>query len=134
MTTTTAADLAAIKAAIRARSDNFERFFAAGDAAGLVNDYYVDDPIMSASDLALLRGRDAIRGLFTDIMKGFSACRLKQVEVRADRDMAYEVSSAYLVPKDPSQAEIECRYVIVWRRGADGWRVETDFFAYGALL
>jgi ketosteroid isomerase-like protein len=125
--------LAEVKREIRARSDRFEQFFAAGDAAGLVADYYVDDPIMSAPDMELLRGRAAIETLFAAIMKDVATCRLEQVEVRVDRDLAYEVSRAYLGMKDPSAPQAACRYVINWRRTADGWRVESDFFAYGVL-
>lgn len=120
--------------AIRARSDSFERFFAAADAAGLVGDYYVSEPRMSAPDTPLLRGRKEIEGLFAEVMKTFSQCRLEQTEVMADQELAYELGRAFLEPRDPAGEAAECRYMIAWRKGSDGWRVETDFFAFGSLL
>jgi ketosteroid isomerase-like protein len=122
-----------VRRVIRERSDLFEQHFGAGNAEGLVADYYVDEPIMSAPDTPVLRGRGAIVPLFAAIMKDFAACRLQQHFVRAAGDLAYEVSSAYLVPRAGGD-EVECRYMIAWRRSADTWRVETDFFAYGKLL
>lgn len=123
-----------VRQAIRVRSDLFEKHFAASNAAALVADYYVDEPIMSAPDAPLLRGRAAIAGLFGEVMKAFVRCRLVQVEVRAGGDLAYEVSRAILEPREPGVEPTECRYAIVWRRTPDGWRVEMDFFAWGKLL
>ena len=89
---------------------------------------------MSAPDEPMLRGREAIEGLFGEVMKAFDKCRLVQVEVRAGGDLAYEVSRAILEPREAAAAPTECRYMIAWRRTPDGWRVETDFFAWGKLI
>lgn len=118
--------------AIRERSDVFERHFAAGNAQGLVSDYYVDEPMMSAPDAPLLRGRAAITELFTQVMRAFSACRLEQVEIRRGGDLAYEIGRAILTPREGGDPA-NCRYVIAWRRTSAGWRVETDFFAWGVV-
>ncbi|MFC4314235.1 YybH family protein [Steroidobacter flavus] len=123
-----------VRQAIRVRSDLFEKHFAASNAAALVADYYVAEPMMSAPDSSLLRGRAAIAALFTEVMKGFVRCRLVQVEVRAGGDLAYEVSRALLEPREPGVEPTECRYMIAWRRTPDGWRVEMDFFSWGKLL
>lgn len=121
-----------IEATIRARSDLFEKHFADSNAAGLVADYYVDEPLMSVPDAPILRGREAITALFEGFMKDFSHCRLEQKFVRAGGDLAYEVSSAFLQPRGGGD-QIECRYIITWRKCPDTWRVETDFFAYGQI-
>jgi ketosteroid isomerase-like protein len=121
-----------IRAAIRAGSDVFERNFDRGDAGGLVRDYYVEQPLMSAPDATLLRGREAITGLFEAVMKSFRTCRLEQVEVRADGTLAYELGRAILSPREGG-ANAECRYMIAWRQGSAGWRVESDFFAWGII-
>ncbi|MDA5193476.1 YybH family protein [Govanella unica] len=124
----------AVTREIRRRSDNFASFFRAGDAAGLVADYYVDEPQMSAPDMPLLTSRAAITGLFEELMKGFSACDLTQHDVRVSGERAYELGIAIVTPKDASAPKVDCRYVIVWRKAADGWRVELDFFAFGKLI
>jgi ketosteroid isomerase-like protein len=53
--------------------------------------------------------------------------------IRADGDLAYEVSNSYLTPR-AGGADVEFRYVAVWRRCEDTWRVETDFFATGPIV
>lgn len=126
-------DKVIVEKIIRDRSDIFESHFAASDAAGLVRDYYVESPAMSAPDAPLLRSRAEIEELFTAIMAQFSGCRLKQELVVCSGDLAYEVSSAFLTPRDGTDT-VECRYMIAWRRCDDTWRVEMDFFAFGSLL
>lgn len=126
-------DLETVKRIVRERSDLFEQHFSVGNARGLVDDYYVDEPVMSAPDMSMLEGKDAITALFEELMKTMKACQLEQVKVECSGDLAYEVSSAFLQSKEGGD-EIECRYMIAWRKCGDTWRVETDFFAYGALL
>ncbi len=121
-----------VKAEIRRRSDNFERFFRNGQAAELVADYYVDEPLMSAPDMPLLRSRAEIQKVFEGLVQQFAESRLFNEIVRVSGDRAYELGRCEIVGKDGSQSD--CRYLIVWRKAADGWRVETDFFAFGKLF
>lgn len=125
--------LEAIKQVIRQRSDLFEKNFGAADAAKLVADYYVQAPIMSTPDAPVFRGREAIANVFNSLFNDFAKCRLVQHFVEMGGGLAYEMSSAHLLPKAGGD-EIECRYLIVWRKCSDTWRVEADFFAYGKLL
>lgn len=118
---------------IRRRSDNFEQFFRSGDAAGLVNDYYVENPKLSAPDGPVMTNRADITDMFQTLIGGFSAIKLTQHDVWASGEMAYELGSARLTPKDPNGEMMDARYVIVWRKVRDGWRVELDFFASGKL-
>ena len=129
-------NLDSIKRIIRERSDVFERRFADGDAAALVADYYVSDAqglLVSAPDAPALRDRAATRALFAALFKDFSRARQVPHLIRADGDLAYEVSNSYLTPR-AGGADVEFRYVAVWRRCEDTWRVETDFFATGPIV
>ncbi len=121
------------KAEIRRRSDRFEAFFQAGDAAGLVDDYYVEEPVLSAPEVPLLTSRARIKDLFSGLMQQYSKCMLYNVDVRVSGNRAYELGSGMITPKDPDQPVQNARYLIVWRQVPDGWRVETDFFAFGKL-
>lgn len=126
----------AIHQIIRERSDLFEKHFAAGDAAALVADYYVPDaldPVVSAPDAPAVRGRADITRLFELFVKDFARARQVPHFIRADGDLAYEVSNSYLTPK-AGGAEVEFRYVAAWRRCEDTWRVEADFFATGPIV
>ena len=125
-----------IKEIIRKRSDVFEKHFADGDASALVADYYVPDamaPVVSAPDAPALRDHASIAALFDALFRDFSRARQVPHFIRADGDMAYEVSNSYLTPR-AGGADVEFRYVAVWRRCADTWRVEADFFATGPIV
>lgn len=125
-----------IKKIIKERSDLFEANFAASNAEKLVLDYYVPDalePVVSAPDAPAVVGRAAITTLFTAFVAGFSRARQVPHFIRADGDLAYEVSNSYLTPKAGGD-EIEFRYIATWRRCEDTWRVEADFFALGPIV
>jgi ketosteroid isomerase-like protein len=124
----------AVEASIRERSDVFEQYFRSGEAEELVRAYYVDDaltPLFSMPDKALISGRQAITGAFETIMQAFSDCRLEQVKVHADGDLAHELGRCDLTTNDGEA--MTARYSILWRRSGDGWRVQSDLFAFGDL-
>ncbi len=128
-------DIAAI---VRARSDVFQADFATGDAARLVANYYVPDthgggPRVVMPDAPMLVGRDAIAAMFTGMIRDFSACELRQVEVRRSGDMAWELSEATVTPRDAAAPPLAVRYIIAWALTGEGWRVAVDFFAWGDL-
>lgn len=121
---------------VRARSDVFEKHFAAGDAEALVADYYVNDVqglLVSAPDAPALRDRASTTALFAALFKDLSRARQVAHVVRGSGELAYEVSNSYLTPR-AGGADVEFRYVAVWRKCADTWRVETDFFATGPIV
>lgn len=125
-----------IKRVIRARNDLFERHFAVGDAAALVRDYYVPDaldPVVSAGDGPALVGQGPITNLFEGFVQAFEKARQVPRFIRADGDIAYEISNSYLTPRGGGD-EVEYRYVATWRRCEDTWRVDSDFFAPGPLV
>lgn len=125
-----------IKRIIKERSDLFERNFAAADAAALVRDYYVPDamdPVVSAGEGPALVGHEAITALFEGFVGAFEKARQVPRFIRATGDLAYEISNSYLTPRGGGD-EVEYRYVATWRRCADTWRVDSDFFAPGPLV
>lgn len=122
-----------LRSVIRARSDQFEADFIAGDATRLVANYYVDDPRVIMPDAPLLTGRETVTALFADLLKVYAVCRLHQVEVHGSGDLAYELSEAVVTARDPDLAPLSVRYMIIWRRVAGEWRVAIDFFGWGDL-
>jgi ketosteroid isomerase-like protein len=122
------------KAAIRASTDLFEQHIRDGDAAALVRDYYVAEPFVVPPDLPLVRDPKAIEAFFAETMKAVSDCRLEPHEIREYGDIAIELGEGTLTMKEEGAAQGKCRYLIVWKRTSEGWKVETDFFSYGPLL
>jgi ketosteroid isomerase-like protein len=119
---------------IRARYDLFEKFFAKGDIAGLVDAYYVREPLVSAPDAPLLRDLKSVETLFGEFAKVAAAVRFESVELRQSGDLAYELGRAFLTMRDATATETQARYMVVWRQTAAGWRAEADFFAFGNLI
>lgn len=123
-----------LKSLLAERARRFERHFAAADAVSLVSDYYVPDnlqPLVSPGDHAVI-GRQALISLFEGLFTQFSSVRQVPLTIRADVDLAYEVSNAYLQSRN-EEAEVTFRYLATWRRCEDTWRVEADFFAPGRV-
>lgn len=124
-----------VATAIRERTDRFEQNFLEKNAEQLVADYYVNDelkPVVSAPDLALLEGHAPIAELFQGLMQTFSSLRLEQINIYISGDMAQELGRCVI--KDDSGETSTARYSITWRKTEDGWRVQTDFFAFGDLI
>lgn len=119
--------------AIRAVNDIFEQHLREGDAAALVRDYYVAEPFVVPPDLPLVRDAKAIEAFFAETMKAVSNCRLEPHTVREYGDIAIELGEGTMTMKDQTASPGKCRYLIVWKRTGDGWKVETDFFSYGPL-
>ncbi len=120
--------------AVRARSDAFERNYAARDAAALVRDYYTPDARLIAPDAPMARGRQEIAAAFETIMGAIGSCRLETVELVEEGPIGYEIGRAYLQPIDAAAPPMDYRYVVVWSRDASGeWRVAVDKFSFGPL-
>lgn len=123
-----------VAAAIRAASDRFEADFVAGDPEVLVANYYVENPRVVVPDSPMCEGRAAAVAVFKGLMEGFSACTLRQVSVsHGGGDIAFELGESLVHPKAAGEAPTAVRYTILWRRTPQGWRADTDFFAWGAL-
>ncbi len=131
------AALAALKAEIEAQCALFSENFRNGEIEKLVEDYYTAEPLMSAPDAPLLRGRDNIAGALGALkVSGVSDIVLKPVEVRLDEDgdTAYEFGSATVKADTPDgPVEQAMRYLVVWRPTDAGWRVDADLFAPGPV-
>ena len=123
-----------IKSAIENRARQLEDHFANRDANSLVNDYYVPEemePLASGGDKAII-GRAGLAEMFAGLFETYEAVRQVPLTIRADKNLAYEVSNAYMKPRNGG-AEEEFRYIATWRLCDDGWRVEADFFATGQV-
>jgi ketosteroid isomerase-like protein len=121
-----------VTSAIRGRSRAFEAAFAAGDAEGLVDGYFVSDsegPVASPPGTKPVRGRAAIVDMFKRQFVDAAAIRLETLSVDVSGSIAYEFGRAHLDLR--SGVELKGRYAVLWRKGVRGWRVKTDFFAEG---
>lgn len=124
-------DMTAATQAIAAKSREFETHYNAGDAAALVDAYFVaegDDPYASPpGGQPPVRGREALKGMFAAMIPDTPKIRLETLDVVAAGDLAYELGLAHLTLGDG--AEVKGRYTACWIQRDGEWRVKIDFFA-----
>ena len=112
---------------LRARLDYFEQRFAAGDLETLAENFYTEDAIVEGYGMPPQIGRRAIAAAFKDVRSaGLSRIKVDFSEApRISGDLAYQ-----FITNDndfAGQTEVH-RALIIWRRTADGWLCEVDFF------
>jgi len=119
------------QAAIEAANAKFSEAFARGDAKAL-SAMYTSDAIAFPPDSEMIRGNEAI-GEFWKATRdsGVRGAALTTVEVGRSGDFAYEVGKVSLTiqpaGKEPTTAV--AKYVVVWKRQADGsWKLHRDIW------
>ncbi len=100
--------------------------------AAAVAALYTDDAKVLPPNNRMVSGKAAIQAFWKGAMEmGVRSVALKAVEVRSDGDLAYEVGSVTLNIKPPGgEARTQTdKYVIVWKRQADGsWKLAVDIW------
>jgi uncharacterized protein (TIGR02246 family) len=119
------------RAAIDAANAKFSEAFARGDAKALAA-MYTSDAIAFPPDRDMIRGNEAI-GEFWKATRdsGVQSAALTTVDVGKSGDVAYEVGNVSLTiqpaGKEPTTAV--AKYVVVWKRQADGsWKLHRDIW------
>lgn len=118
-------DLEEAEAALRARSDavmDAERRMAVDEAAA----FYLEDAIMLPAGAPLLRGREAIRGMYQEFMgsgmvKSFDAT-ITHLEVAPSGDVGYEygVNRMTLATPDGDLLDVG-KYLAIWKKVDGEW-------------
>ncbi len=121
-----ASDRAAIEELGRRFSTAYER----GDA-GAMADLYTPVAVIFPDDSEAIRGREAIRRYWT-LRPGerITHHRATPTEIRIDGDHAYDhgVYEVAGVRNGARWGPYRGKYVIVWRRSAEGWRMHLDMW------
>ena len=123
-------DSAAAAASIGRAASAFSRALERGDAEGM-SAQYVDDAMLVPPNGRLVEGREAILVFWTPRNPEFRTLEHSLTTDRLDvtGDVAVEVGTwhqrSQLRDEDPREAA--GRYVVVWRRLADGsWKMQYD--------
>ena len=121
-------------AQLEAKNREYEANFRSGDYRAMVERFYSPEIRMIVPDMPVIEGREPLIQLIQQLGASYCEVRLLPKETRFGPagDVAWQVANSVLVPRDGAK-EVECRYVVIWKKTGDEWFCEADFFAYGFL-
>lgn len=124
-------DLAQVRQALEAANAKFVEAFNRGDAAAVVA-LYMDDATLLPPNSDMIRGRQGLQDFWSAAMKaGFKDVALTTVEVGGSGDTAYEIGkySLAIQPEGQERRADSGKYLVVWKRQADGWwKLQADIW------
>ena len=108
-------------------SRQFGEILTRGDLAALAAHYTEDGKVLPPGG-PTAQGRPAIQQFWQGVRdSGIEAAELQTLEVGSSGDMAYEIGRATLTVRgDGGTSRVVVRYVVVWRRQDDGWKMAVD--------
>lgn len=117
----------AARRAIDAVNRRFEAAANRGDFAAMA-EVYADDARLLPPDAPIVSGKAAIADFWRAAGPALNlrAVRLETLEIDVAGDRAVEIGTAYLTL---AEGAARMKYVVAWRRGADGeWRFAVDIW------
>jgi ketosteroid isomerase-like protein len=95
--------------------------------------FYADDASMFPSNAPIANGKDAIRGVWSQLMSipGFSiSFAPNKIVVSKSRDLAYEIGTFQLTVNDAQGKPVTSvgKYVVNWQKHTGQWKVVADIF------
>jgi ketosteroid isomerase-like protein len=119
--------------AIAAANARFAERFDRGEIAALVSGHYAATLTLSAPGLPFhVHGKAELLDLLAGYHRDYRHIRFDTCHIRQSGDLACEFGDVHLMPRRDAPAEV-LRYLMVWHKGPEGWRVEADFSATGTL-
>ena len=93
-----------------------------------VMDHYTDDAILLFSNVAPVRGSEAIRSHWESVADPNRSASLDTESITVVGDVAYEVG--FYGVEEQGEGTGGGKNVVVWRKGDDGkWRLQVDICA-----
>jgi uncharacterized protein (TIGR02246 family) len=109
----------------------FEEGVRKGDADRLAQ-LYTADAIALPPDGPFVRGRDAIRDLWSGVMRdmGLREVALETVDLEVAGDTACEVGEARLTlaPSSAAPSTVTVKYVVAWKKAGGRWQLHRDIW------
>lgn len=119
---------ATVTDAIREANRKFEKLFASRDALGIAQ-MYRTDAILLPPGADLVKGSDNIqsfwRGAIDTAMSTVRELTLDTVDAEMAGDLVVEVGT-YTMRDDSRQPAGGGKYMVVWKRERDTWRIYRD--------
>lgn len=125
-----ASDPASQRAAIEEVSQQFSAAFMRGDAAAMAS-LYTADAVIFPPNQDMITGREAIQRYWTlPPNQRITHHRSTATEIRLNGDHAYDYGVYEVRGERDGQpyGPVLGKYVIVWRREPEGWRMHLDMW------
>jgi uncharacterized protein (TIGR02246 family) len=118
------------RAAIEQGNARFSQAIAGGDAQAIAK-LYTEDAILLPERGELVKGRQAIGEFWKTAMdSGVKSVTVTTLDVDGSGDLAHEVGTVLLTLQAEGRppATASAKYVVVWKREADGWKIHRDIW------
>jgi uncharacterized protein (TIGR02246 family) len=130
--TNAAAGTADPRAAITQGNARLQEALGRGDAEAIAA-LYTESAQLLPPNGAPVQGASDIRAFWADaIQSGIKGGRLETQDVESSGDIAVETGRYQLILQPPGGAQVtdEGKYLVMWRRQADGtWKLHRDMFS-----
>jgi len=125
------APASAQKAEIEAANSKWTDLFNKGDFAA-IESFYTTDAIVLPPGSAMVQGRAAVAAMWKSTAEQVSDPKLTTVDVKAlGGSAAREIGTFSLKTKGASPQEVTGKYVVVWEKVANDWKIATDIWNEG---
>lgn len=122
-----------VRTAIEAANRQFMDAFSRGDAAR-ISTLYAEDAQLYPPGYPPVSGRPEIEKLWRGVLAlPVKEMRLETAEVQAFGDDATEVGRYTLVANDSRELDAG-KYIVLWKRGAGGWKMHRDIWNSNAPI
>jgi uncharacterized protein (TIGR02246 family) len=119
------------KSEIEAFNAKWIEFFNKGDFAGIAS-LYAEDATALPPGSAMVRGRQAIGSMWKSTAEQVSDPKLTTLDVKPlGSTAAREIGTYSLKTKGPDPKEVTGKYVVVWEKIGNDWKLATDIWNDG---
>jgi uncharacterized protein (TIGR02246 family) len=125
------APAAAQKAEIEAVNARWMALFNKGDFAGIAA-LYTDDATVLPPGSGMVKGKVAIEAMWKNISEQVGDPKVVTLDVKPlGASAAREIGTFSLKTKDASQKEVTGKYVVIWEKTGNDWKLATDIWNEG---
>jgi uncharacterized protein (TIGR02246 family) len=125
------APASAQKAEIEAINAKWIELFNKGDFAGIAS-LYASDAIAFPPGSAMVRGGAAIEAMWKSMAEQVGDPKLTTVDVKPlGSSAAREIGTFSLKTRGPTPQEVTGKYVVVWEKVGNDWKLATDIWNDG---
>jgi len=119
---------------LRERYNFFTNAINTGNIEAAVTEYYAPDAYATGHETPLMKGFEAMIGMFTDIAQEFKNMKIHLIDTRvAGDDCIYSLATATSTLSATGE-DAAIKSLLVFRKQSDGkWLCDADIFAMGGF-